>query len=282
MVSCVVTAYNVSAYIERCIASILDSVNVELELVVVEDKSTDNTLSIIESFTDSRIKLIKNKENLGAGMSRRIGIENSSGDYIITIDGDDYISPEFLGNLYTKALETSADIVSGGVSVVHENGSFEIVGYGDKVETGVQKMQCLNRKVAFLNNKIVKASLYKHYSYSSRRYIEDTQTLAALLYLAKEVVYINSCGYYYVQRNTSLCHVADPFKHALFCSLCAYDAWRWFEDKEEEYQNIFGRDLFWREASRVFALCPSRKDMARFPSEWEEFMDAVDKYKLLI
>lgn len=279
-VSAVVTAYNVSKWIKKCVKSVLDSKDVDLELVIVEDKSTDNTLSIIEGFADKRIKLIKNKENMGAGMSRRIGIQNSTGDYVITIDGDDFISDSFLHDLMQKAEETNADIVSGGVSVMNDDGSFQITGYGEKDVTGPYKIsKFFGENIVFLNNKIVRRSLYDEVEYCGRRYIEDTQTVAPLLYLANKTVYTNNCGYFYYQRSSSLCHTADNYKNVLFRALCALDLWNWFEDKEPIYQMYFGRHMFGKYMQMMDNLNPSSEDKRKYPNEWIEYEDGVKKFK---
>ena len=119
--SIVVTAYNKQNTLEKCINSILNSTFKDFELIIVEDKSTDNTIEVIEKFTDSRIKVIKHEVNLGAGLSRRDGIKASKGEFVSLIDGDDYIDKDFLEALIKRQEETDADIVSGGITNINKD-----------------------------------------------------------------------------------------------------------------------------------------------------------------
>ena len=117
MISVIVTAYNVASTIVNTIQSILNQTYKNFELIIVEDCSTDNTLDLIKSFKDKRIKLIQQPENCGAGLSRRVGVLNSSGEYTIFIDGDDTIEKDCLEIMYKSAKETNSDITSCGVRV---------------------------------------------------------------------------------------------------------------------------------------------------------------------
>ena len=86
--SVIISAYNIEKYIERAIDSVLNQDFNDYEVIVVEDKSTDNTLEKIMKY-EGKIKIIKNSENKGLGAVRNIGIENATGEYIVHLDGDD-------------------------------------------------------------------------------------------------------------------------------------------------------------------------------------------------
>lgn len=86
--SVIISAYNVEEYIARAINSVLDQNFNNYEIIVIDDKSTDNTLSEILKFKDE-IKIISNEKNKGLGAVRNIGIQNSKGEYIVHLDGDD-------------------------------------------------------------------------------------------------------------------------------------------------------------------------------------------------
>jgi len=89
-VSVIVPVYNSSKYLEECIKNVINQSYKNLEIIIVNDKSTDNSLSIINSFNDKRIKVINLKENSGVSISRNKGVEVSTGDYICFLDSDDY------------------------------------------------------------------------------------------------------------------------------------------------------------------------------------------------
>lgn len=87
MVSVVITAYNVAEYIEQAIKSVLNQGLQDLEVIVVLDKPTDNTKEVVENVIketkDKRITIVENEQNVGAGLSRRYGVERTKGDYIM-------------------------------------------------------------------------------------------------------------------------------------------------------------------------------------------------------
>jgi hypothetical protein len=90
-VSVVVTVYNKAEYLEECIQSVLAQTHSNLELIIVDDCSTDDSIEVIKRFKDDRIKLIENKKNLGCAGSRNVGLKECTGDYIQILDGDDVL-----------------------------------------------------------------------------------------------------------------------------------------------------------------------------------------------
>ena len=100
-ISIIVPIYNVEKYLERCINSLINQTYKNIEIILVNDGSTDNSLIICEKYKniDSRIILV-NKENGGLSDARNVGIDNSSGNYITFIDSDDYIDDDYVYTLY--------------------------------------------------------------------------------------------------------------------------------------------------------------------------------------
>ena len=102
-VSVIVPVYNVGKYLEECLNSIINQTYKNIEMVIVNDGSTDNSLDIIEKFKnkDNRIKLI-NQINKGVSVARNIGLLNSTGNYIFFVDPDDYIEIDCINKLVEK------------------------------------------------------------------------------------------------------------------------------------------------------------------------------------
>ena len=92
-VSIVITNYNYGNYVGRCIRSCLSQKNINCEVIVVDDASTDNSLEILELFKDD-IRIIENKENYGVGISANIGFKNAKSRFVIRVDADDYINAD--------------------------------------------------------------------------------------------------------------------------------------------------------------------------------------------
>ena len=113
-VSVLVPVYNVEKYIEQCIKSIVSQSLKEIEIICINDGSTDNSVHILEDYKakDSRIRII-NKKNAGYGHSMNIGIDMAAGEYISIIESDDFAEPDMLEALYKTAVKYGADIVKG-------------------------------------------------------------------------------------------------------------------------------------------------------------------------
>jgi glycosyltransferase involved in cell wall biosynthesis len=237
-ISIVTTAYNIENYIKECIDSLLAQTYENIEIIIVNDCSTDATREIISQYNDNRIKIIDHINNMGAGWARRTGIEASTGDYVITVDGDDWLSPTFIEDLVKNAKETDADIVSGGITIVHNEEYQEIKRFLPMISTGFKKIQDYDdQKIIFLNNKLVKRTMYEIVPYSTRRFCEDTPVILPLLYYANMVSYVDTQGYFYRQHDQSLCKKTNTFEQGLFKALCLNELVQFFSDKEG-YQNI--------------------------------------------
>lgn len=255
--SVVMPVYNIQDYVGDAVESVLNSDYTNLELIVVDDKSTDATLNKVATAAngDKRVKLIKNDHNMGAGLSRRIGIENSKGDYVITIDGDDKIRPTFLGHLVNTAKETGADIVSGGITInTGDYGAYKAISYGNKVVTGAEQVTTVfGEDIVYVNNKIIKRELYDKVPYSELRYAEDTTTIAQILYYSNKSVYIDDTGYWYRQRKESLTHEVNSISEILYKAVCAKRLIEFYKDKDQAYASKFNIQLFVEWANKFLA-----------------------------
>lgn len=125
-VSVIVPCYNVEKYITECLESILNQTLKEIEIIVLNDGSTDRTLEVIEKYEtkDSRIRILSHK-NRGLGPTRNRGILESRGEYLAFVDSDDYISNDMLEILYNKAIKENADIVQGETAIFYEDSNIK-------------------------------------------------------------------------------------------------------------------------------------------------------------
>ena len=108
MISVILNVFNGEKYIKKCLESIINQTYKDIEIVIVNDGSTDDTKKIIESYKDKRIKLI-NQENMGLSLSRNVGIDNSKGDYLYFVDVDDYLEKDALEYLYNLMIKYDAE-----------------------------------------------------------------------------------------------------------------------------------------------------------------------------
>ena len=111
-VSVVIPVYNVGKQLEKCLDSVVAQTFPDIEIIVVNDGSTDNSPEIIARYADkdSRIVVI-DKSNEGLAYARKSGIEAAQGEYIQHLDGDDFLEPDAIELLYNKAIEEKADMV---------------------------------------------------------------------------------------------------------------------------------------------------------------------------
>lgn len=123
LVTVVLPIYNVKKYLDRCINSVVNQTYSNLEILLIDDGSTDGCYELCEAWAlkDSRIRVI-HKENQGLGMARNTGIENADGEYICFFDSDDFIAPETVEESYNQAVKDRADICLFGINFANENG----------------------------------------------------------------------------------------------------------------------------------------------------------------
>ena len=123
-VSVVIPVYNMAQYLQRCIDSVIKQTLEEIEIILVNDGSTDSSGRLCDEIarSDDRIKVV-HKENAGLGFARNSGIEIATGQYIAFLDSDDYVEPEMYGELYALAARDHADACIGGCLLVDQNGA---------------------------------------------------------------------------------------------------------------------------------------------------------------
>ncbi|HFI0468594.1 TPA: glycosyltransferase family 2 protein, partial [Streptococcus suis] len=122
LISIIVPVYNAEKTVDKCVLSILEQSYENFELILINDGSSDSSLSKIQSFTfDSRVRVI-DKQNEGASGTRNRGIREAKGDYLLFIDSDDYIDGDYVECLYKEIEQSQFDMVISGIRMVDSNG----------------------------------------------------------------------------------------------------------------------------------------------------------------
>ncbi|WP_309472836.1 glycosyltransferase family 2 protein [Nostoc sp. ATCC 53789] len=119
-VSVIIPAYNTEAYIAKSIESALEQTLNDIEVIIVDDGSSDQTVEIAKSFTDQRIKLIVNQENLGASVARNRALRAARGEWVAVLDSDDWYAPERLEKLVFLAEKTNADMIADDLYLIQD------------------------------------------------------------------------------------------------------------------------------------------------------------------
>ena len=206
-----VPVYNVELYIRRCIESIQKQTIKDIEIIVVDDVSPDNSISIVEEIanSDNRIKIIRHEKNMGLMWARKTGYMAANGEYITFCDSDDYIPENALELLYDEAISSGADVVSGNLTYVKSNREQKqqssTLSYGnDKVSAFKSLLRGELRHN--LCSKLFKASLLKNFTYKTYEHFtngEDGCLFYQIVDNIDKIVQIEAPVYYYMQNMQS-------------------------------------------------------------------------------
>ena len=175
LISVIIPVYNTAEFIERCLDSVLGNTYKNLEVICVNDGSTDNSLSVLKSIAekDSRIKII-DKQNAGPSAARNDALKIASGDYIMFIDSDDWVHSQFFEIMFTVISNTGADIVGCGY-VKTDKFAVDKSEYQVELITSSDDNPMVSAKMRYVWGLIYKSNIVKKYSFPEKvRIAEDT------------------------------------------------------------------------------------------------------------
>ena len=202
-VSVIVPAYNVERFIKKCIDSLLDQSLQAIEIIVINDGSTDETELVIRNNyrNETRVKYIS-QLNKGVSQTRNIGVDNARGKYLLFVDGDDYLGKDYIKNLVECADQKDSDLVVAGYTMIDETGKIQrsVVpwNYVSCRDESVVYCICavcsrLYRRDFWINNRF-------HFVNESGARGEDTPIAMRANLLARNIRTVPNSGYYYVQH----------------------------------------------------------------------------------
>lgn len=219
-VSVIIPTFNSEKFIKRAIYSVLIQSYEDFELIIVDDCSTDNTVKIIESFNDDRIKIVKHDVNTGVGVARQTGLKYTTGDFVLFVDSDDYLKDDFIEMCVLLQKQENADIIYTSFSISFPN-AFQTMCAGDYLMEKEATLQLYyTNQIKFLTGKLIRRSLCDKIVWSNNRIGEDCQTLYMLMYEAELVRSSSYTGYIHVWREGSLL-ANKPQMYVLIGSLYA-------------------------------------------------------------
>lgn len=246
MVSIIFPVYNVAPYLDLSIQSILDQDFGDIEIIAVNDGSTDKSLDILKKYTnDERIKII-NQSNQGAAKARLTGLEYASGDYVAFVDSDDTIPRDSISTLFQYMNKTNADIVIGNYLKYYSSGAVypnvcPKKGIVD-VETYIDLV--LSAKVSWgVWGGLYKRNLFSDIRLCNFRLGEDACLLIQVLVKAHSIALTDYCVYRYLQRDNSTVHVKNV---SFIADMYNFRVWiiEFLQSHYEQYQNKMLMNLF--------------------------------------
>ena len=259
LLSVIVPCYNVEKYVNKCILSIVGQTYTNLEILLIDDGSTDNTGKICDEWQerDPRIRVI-HKQNEGTSYARKTGVENASADYVTFVDADDWIDTNMYADMLAALLTTNSDIAHCDFCIVNEDGRTEhrvqerdaTIKTMGRIEGVIMVLED-NYWRTHLGLKIYKKTLFEHIEFPKGRVYGEDMIIHDLFHLASQSVFLDKEYYYYFVRSGSISRQEDirkKMKNTSDFSDACYDRYS-FVKRHPEYHgalpHIKNLTIFW-------------------------------------
>lgn len=209
-VSVIVPIYNVSKYLPRCVDSLIEQTYENLEIILVDDCSTDNGAEIARDYqlkNPEKVIFIERECNGGLSAARNSGIRASSGEWLTFVDSDDWVSSDFVKTLYDTAIADSADIVMSDFNYAFKSGKTYEVSTCGRATTQSEHRQKVALADPCSTTRLYRKKLFTENNISFAEDIwrcEDIATIIPVLTYTSKISIVKKAMYYYFQRGTSL------------------------------------------------------------------------------
>lgn len=253
LVSIIVPIYNVEKYLKQCLSSIVNQTYRNIEIILVNDGSTDHSLEMAYQWKhrDGRIKLIE-QHNKGLGPARNSGLSVADGEYVAFVDSDDWIHEDFIKNMLHKALENDAELVYCNINKVWTTDAGATVRSSRMVfphlaEGGFRAEdypEVISHCGSWTWNKLYKTGLWKRLELvQPADTVEDLCSIFVLLVKAGRIAYADGLPLYQYRQRTEGLSYADSFPRHYINAICA---------AEENYVRYQIDKKFWFHVGKVF------------------------------
>lgn len=206
-VSVIIPAYNAEKFIRKCLDSLVNQTLKEIEMIIINDESKDNTLNVLKEYKKKYPDMINiiNQKNAGPGGARNAGLECATGEYIAFVDSDDYIDLHMLQYLYEEAKKKDYDmVVCDSYTVYPDHTVYQDSG----ITKETKKVGDIKRNMIFsyavLWNKIYKRSLLEDVRFIKYVYYEDIEYLHRVFPKVQSIGVVKEPLYYYIQQEGSI------------------------------------------------------------------------------
>ena len=211
-VSIIINTFNNESTIDKCLTNVVDQSYPDFECIIIDDNSSDKTGVIIEKYRnkDNRLTFLTNETNLGCSLTRRKGFEHSKGEYVVFIDGDDWMELDYLDMMIKKASMENADLVY--CDYYEEDG--KTVKYMPQDIDKKTRNQIIAAMASYdpllvssLWNKLIRCDLLQKVEFPEERYGEDMYISLQLAFYSNNSAYVAAPLYHYWKNNSgSLCN----------------------------------------------------------------------------
>lgn len=204
MISIIVPVYNTEKYLKKCLDSLINQTYKDIEIIIVNDGSTDNSKDILKEYQEKYPNIIKyyEKENGGLSSARNYGIQKSKGSYLAFVDSDDYVSPYFIEKMYDFAKKNVYEIVVCD-SIKVFNDHEEILKSNPKYSVDDVKNYIISHPMAC--TRLIKKDLFTdQYMFTIGTYYEDLCLMPTFVNKTIRIGFLDEALYYYYQRENSI------------------------------------------------------------------------------
>ena len=207
-ISVIVPVFNTAAYLETCLNSLLSQSHSSLEIICINDASTDNSLTILEEYAkkDTRIRIYSFEKNVRVATCRNFGLSKARGKYVGFLDSDDWISLDFYEELYAKAKANDCDLVKGRCYLAYADGTQRLTKHNSKIADSLEQKKFIGAAfqsefwtALYLNDFLQRI----HAEFPNLSNGEDNVFLLNVLLHKPNLALANNAFYYYRQVENS-------------------------------------------------------------------------------
>ncbi|MGN8753407.1 glycosyltransferase family 2 protein [Blautia sp. HCP3S3_C4] len=237
LISVIVPVYNAEKYIRKCVASIQEQSYSHFELILINDGSKDNSLALCQEMAtlDQRI-IVHDRINGGASAARNTGLDIAKGDYIVFVDSDDFVSPDYLKNLYSAAKQGNYDIVQCNLqSTDRSDFRPEKIEFRESDVSEITKGQALNERLYKVTiwGKIYKRYIFDLFHFQEGIIYEDDASYYIFVDRAHRLAVLDETLYYYYMSENSVMRNDKKDKSTAFIGIYE-DRIRYFRERNNQ------------------------------------------------
>ena len=226
-ISIIIPVYNGKSTIDRCLSSIISQQYSDYEIIMIDDGSTDGSYDVLSGYANESIKVVK-KENGGVSSARNLGIELSSGEYLLFVDCDDALADRSLEKFVSEAKSSSHDLISSAIAVIKNGEKSGVIGYDEDRRFSDEIFSSLLRapeKFGYAGGKMVKRSLIVDNGLkfdTNMKTQEDLSFFLDVYALGHSFVFLSFEGYnYHIQHDERSIPLYDNVKNRVKAILLA-------------------------------------------------------------
>ena len=234
-VSVLVPVYGVERYVEQCARTLFGQTYHNLEYIFVDDCSPDNSIPLLRQVLtefpqrEAQVKIVRHDRNRGLGAARKTALEAATGDFVLNVDSDDYISLDAVEKLVMRQQETGADVVSSAEPPYNK-------------QTCLRLMLIQHTLLPHIWGRLIRRSLYTDYGIASVEGINMAEDLALtprLIHAAHTIAYIEDVTYYYRDDSSASTFATVSAKHVLSYVKANQELWTWFSQHDLSHTYLF-------------------------------------------